>query len=83
MMRAQARHRRFALTSDSKRVLKKWFEEHIEHPYPTQREKDLLARQANLSLKQINDWCASTQTSSLRPAVHFAMPPIEWHLRRL
>ena len=56
LLRAHSRHRRFSLTNDSKRLLKQWFNEHIEHPYPTQREKEALAKTANLSLKQINDW---------------------------
>ena len=56
LLRAHSRHRRFALTNDSKRVLKQWFNAHLEHPYPTQREKEALARAANLSVKQINDW---------------------------
>lgn len=56
LLRAHARHRRFALTNDSKRVLKQWFNDHLEHPYPTQREKEVLARSASLSVKQINDW---------------------------
>ena len=56
LLRAHSRHRRFSLTNDSKRLLKQWFNDHIEHPYPTQREKDALARSAGLSLKQINDW---------------------------
>ena len=56
LLRAQSRHRRFSLTNDSKRLLKQWFNEHIEHPYPTQREKEALAKTASLSLKQINDW---------------------------
>ena len=56
LLRAHSRHRRFSLTNDSKRLLKQWFNDHIEHPYPTQREKEALSRSANLSLKQINDW---------------------------
>ena len=56
LLRAHSRHRRFSLTNDSKRLLKHWFNEHIEHPYPTQREKEALAKTASLSLKQINDW---------------------------
>lgn len=56
LLRAHSRHRRFSLTNDSKRLLKQWFNEHIEHPYPTQREKEALAKTASLSLKQINDW---------------------------
>ena len=56
MMRAAARHRRFSLASASKRVLKAWFDEHLDSPYPTPKEKSLLARSAGLSIKQVNDW---------------------------
>ena len=47
---------RFSLASASKRVLKAWFDEHLDSPYPTPKEKSLLARSAGLSIKQVNDW---------------------------
>ena len=40
----------------SKRVLTEWCSAHIGHPYPTQGEKEGLAQQTNLSLRQLNDW---------------------------
>ena len=51
-----ARHRRYTLGSEARRVLKKWVDMHIEDPYPSVTEKEDLAFSAGLSLKQVNDW---------------------------
>eukprot|EP00327_Prymnesium_parvum_P033981 CAMPEP_0195593650 /NCGR_PEP_ID=MMETSP0815-20121206/999_1 /TAXON_ID=97485 /ORGANISM="Prymnesium parvum, Strain Texoma1" /LENGTH=269 /DNA_ID=CAMNT_0040732807 /DNA_START=121 /DNA_END=930 /DNA_ORIENTATION=- len=47
---------RFSLTSQSRNVLKQWVDQHLDHPYPSPLEKNVLARAANISLKQVNDW---------------------------
>ena len=50
------RHRRYSLSSDARNVLKAWVDEHIEDPYPSIEEKQVLAQKGNLSIKQVNDW---------------------------
>ena len=37
-------------------MLKRWVNEHLADPYPSVGEKQELANQAQLSLKQVNDW---------------------------
>jgi hypothetical protein len=37
--------------------LSKWFEEHIDFPYPNQAEREQLAKDCGLSLKQVNSKC--------------------------
>ncbi|RIA93612.1 homeobox KN domain-containing protein [Glomus cerebriforme] len=36
--------------------LKEWLAQHKKHPYPTEEEKLLLAKDTNLSLQQISNW---------------------------
>ena len=51
-----SRHRRFSLGADARRILKEWVDDHIDDPYPSVAEKQQLAAEANLSIKQVNDW---------------------------
>jgi hypothetical protein len=37
-------------------MLKEWFCDHIDDPYPTKEEKIMLASKTNLSLRQITNW---------------------------
>lgn len=43
------------------KLLKDWMIAHIDHPYPTEEEKEALAQQTNLSLNQISNWMANTR----------------------
>jgi hypothetical protein len=51
-----SRHRRFALSTDSRNLLKKWFDAHEDNPYPTPLEKQVLSASAKMTIKQVNDW---------------------------
>mmetsp|Transcript_8241 Transcript_8241/g.16695 ORF Transcript_8241/g.16695 Transcript_8241/m.16695 type:complete len:112 (-) Transcript_8241:1954-2289(-) len=37
-------------------IFKRWFDEHQNHPYPTDQEKHELARQTGTTLQQITNW---------------------------
>ncbi|KAH6881484.1 hypothetical protein BKA58DRAFT_371652 [Alternaria rosae] len=43
------------------KVLKDWMLMHIEHPYPTDEEKETLKQQTGLSVGQISNWMANTR----------------------
>lgn len=43
------------------RVLKNWFACHLEHPYPSEDEKAMLAKQAGLSRTQVVNWFANNR----------------------
>ncbi len=49
-------HRRFSLDADARWVLRGWINDHLDDPYPTVPEKQFLAEQAKLSVKQVNDY---------------------------
>ncbi|KAL4993294.1 hypothetical protein BDV10DRAFT_199827 [Aspergillus recurvatus] len=42
-------------------VLKKWFDQHCERPYPSKEEKVELASSSGLTLTQISTWFANTR----------------------
>jgi hypothetical protein len=42
-------------------ALKNWMLQHIDHPYPTDEEKELLKQQTGLSISQITNWMANTR----------------------
>lgn len=43
------------------RILKKWLDEHAEHPYPTHEEKEVLREQTGLNCLQISNWLANAR----------------------
>ncbi|OAG12039.1 uncharacterized protein CC84DRAFT_1159426 [Paraphaeosphaeria sporulosa] len=43
------------------KILKDWMIAHIDHPYPTEEEKEALGQQTGLSLGQISNWMANTR----------------------
>jgi hypothetical protein len=43
------------------KVLKDWMLQHIDHPYPTEEDKELLAQQTGLNMNQISNWMANTR----------------------
>ncbi|KAJ4360657.1 uncharacterized protein N0V89_001223 [Didymosphaeria variabile] len=43
------------------KILKDWMIAHIDHPYPTEEEKEALGQQTGLSMSQISNWMANTR----------------------
>ncbi|XP_004346127.1 pre-B-cell leukemia transcription factor 3D [Capsaspora owczarzaki ATCC 30864] len=54
-----SRKRRINLSREAQQVLNDWFLAHIEHPYPSESEKEQLADQTNLTMRQISTWFAN------------------------
>mmetsp|Transcript_8240 Transcript_8240/g.16688 ORF Transcript_8240/g.16688 Transcript_8240/m.16688 type:complete len:90 (-) Transcript_8240:1954-2223(-) len=44
------------LGKEATTIFKRWFDEHQNHPYPTDQEKHELARQTGTTLQQITNW---------------------------
>ncbi|CAH1107572.1 unnamed protein product [Psylliodes chrysocephalus] len=44
------------LPTKAKNHLKKWLFKHTDHPYPTDQEKQMLMKETNLSLLQVENW---------------------------
>jgi len=47
-------------------LLKRWLFEHLEHPYPTEEEKAVLAEDTGLTVKQINYWFTNSRRRFLK-----------------
>lgn len=43
------------------KILKDWIVQHIDHPYPSDEEKEALKEQTGLSIGQICNWMANTR----------------------
>jgi hypothetical protein len=47
-------------------ILYQWFIDHADSPYPTQGEKESLAKQTNLTVKQVSAWFVNKRTRELK-----------------
>ncbi|GMR61461.1 hypothetical protein PMAYCL1PPCAC_31656, partial [Pristionchus mayeri] len=63
-----ARRRRRNFTKETTEILTEWFNEHINHPYPTDEEKNDLAFQCNISVQQITNWFGNRRVRQKRQA---------------
>ncbi|KAL4870572.1 hypothetical protein BDV12DRAFT_165837 [Aspergillus spectabilis] len=66
---APKRTPRTRLHPDAVRVLRSWFREHCDDPYPSESEKDGLARRTGLSVTQISNWFNNARRSKGRNSV--------------
>lgn len=55
-MRRRFRPHNSALPKEGVTVMKDWLYTHVDNPYPTQSEKDAMAEDTGLTIKQINNW---------------------------
>ncbi|KAJ9654177.1 homeodomain super [Neophaeococcomyces mojaviensis] len=50
------RRRRGNLPKHVTDILRAWFHDHLEHPYPTDEDKQMLIQRTHLSIQQISNW---------------------------
>ncbi|RAR16584.1 homeobox and c2h2 domain-containing transcription factor protein [Stemphylium lycopersici] len=58
------------------KILKDWMLVHIDHPYPTDEEKETLRQQTGLSVGQISNWMANTRRRQKARPKRSASPSI-------
>lgn len=51
---SMARKRRGNLPKDATRILKEWFRQHHDSPYPTEEQKQMLCEQTQLQISQVS-----------------------------
>lgn len=51
-----AKKRRGNLPRQVTEILRQWLNEHIEHPYPTDEQKQELMKLTGLTLNQLSNW---------------------------
>ncbi|CAF0722249.1 unnamed protein product [Brachionus calyciflorus] len=45
-------------------IMNDWFEDHFNNPYPTLEEKEKMAKQAGITVKQVNAWFSNRRNRS-------------------
>ena len=50
------------------KLLNQWFEEHLDHPYPTEEEKKQLSSRGEITMEQVSRWFANkrSRTKAMR-----------------
>ena len=46
------------------KLLNEWFEQHLDHPYPTEEEKKLFSSRCDITVEQVSRWFANKRTRS-------------------
>ena len=55
----------YSMLSDAaKNVLNQWYEDHITNPYPSEEEKQLLAKHCGITVSQVKSWFANKRNRS-------------------
>jgi hypothetical protein len=62
----QPKKKRRQLSKQATEILNNWFYEHINDPYPTDEEKNILASKCLLSINQINNWFGNKRIRNKR-----------------
>ena len=52
------------LPQKATKLLNEWFEQHMDHPYPTEEEKKLLSSRCDITVEQVSRWFANKRTRS-------------------
>eukprot|EP00347_Sterkiella_histriomuscorum_P019131 403342829 len=50
-------------------ILKNWLNQHLDNPYPTHKEKDLLSQESGLSKRQIQNWFTNARKRIWQPMI--------------
>lgn len=63
--------RRGTLNAEAKNVLKAWMfsREHFAHPYPSEEEKEELAHEAGIEVKQLSNWFTNARKRLWQPVL--------------
>lgn len=66
------RKRRGNLPKKTTDLLRTWFKLHLQHPYPTEDEKQELMRQTDLQMNQISNWFINARRRQLPAMINSA-----------
>ncbi|KAF2735194.1 hypothetical protein EJ04DRAFT_395903, partial [Polyplosphaeria fusca] len=59
------RRSRAQFSLESIEVLETWLKQHVDDPYPTKHQKETMAKQAGLTVKQVNNWFSNSRKRKL------------------
>ncbi|KAG5924361.1 hypothetical protein E4U42_004653 [Claviceps africana] len=69
---SKQRKRRGNLPKETTDLLRSWFVAHLQHPYPTEDEKQELMRQTGLQMNQISNWFINARRRQLPTMINNA-----------
>ncbi|KUJ19356.1 uncharacterized protein LY89DRAFT_731756 [Mollisia scopiformis] len=69
---SKQKKRRGNLPKETTDKLRAWFINHLQHPYPTEDEKQELMRQTNLQMNQISNWFINARRRQLPAMINSA-----------
>lgn len=52
------------LSDDAVEIMNDWFDDHVNNPYPTQEEKERMAYNGNITVKQVTAWFSNRRNRS-------------------
>ncbi|KAJ5899754.1 hypothetical protein N7495_004498 [Penicillium taxi] len=68
----KSKRRRGNLPKPVTDILRAWFHEHLDHPYPSEEDKQMFMTRTNLSISQISNWFINARRRQL-PALRNQM----------
>ncbi|TAQ86702.1 hypothetical protein B7494_g4973 [Chlorociboria aeruginascens] len=69
---SKPRKRRGNLPKETTDILRAWFLQHLNHPYPTEDEKQQLMKKTNLQMNQISNWFINARRRQLPAMINNA-----------
>mmetsp|Transcript_20539 Transcript_20539/g.29730 ORF Transcript_20539/g.29730 Transcript_20539/m.29730 type:complete len:205 (-) Transcript_20539:68-682(-) len=60
------------LSKEQKSVLHQWLKNNWHHPYPSDEDKEKLAKECGISVKRVNHWYINARVRIWRPVTHEA-----------
>ncbi|EED14961.1 homeobox transcription factor, putative [Talaromyces stipitatus ATCC 10500] len=65
LLDSRGKRRRGNLPKNVTDVLRAWFHEHLDHPYPTEEDKQRFMNETNLTMSQISNWFINARRRQL------------------
>ncbi|RHZ71782.1 hypothetical protein CDV55_103244 [Aspergillus turcosus] len=59
------KRRRANLPKPATDILRAWFHEHLDHPYPSEEDKQMFATRTGLNASQISNWFTNARRRQL------------------
>jgi len=67
---------RRSFSREAVKILRCWLEDHVEHPYPDPKEKEVLQMKTGLRKDQVSNWLANARRRGKAQRGVFLSPPL-------
>jgi hypothetical protein len=69
----ESKKQKHFLSSNSVQLLKEWFYDHLDHPYPSADQKEDLSKRTGLTYLQVSNWFTNTRKRVWAPSMRTLM----------